>query len=290
MTRRLCAALALACGLWAAACSQAPVAEEHASGGAGAPAHDGKLVLTGSGAVAPLAAEIAHRFEKVYPGVRVEVRTDGGGNGLHALRAGVAHIGMVARPLYDSEKDLTGFALARDAVGLIVHAANRVLPLSDEEVIAIYTGAVTDWSQLGGISGPITVVHAAAGRPAHELFLNYYGLKDGDIRAQVVTRDNAQGVRAVAGDPLAIGYVSVGAAEQQMDAGMPIRLLRVGGVQASTAAVREGRFPLSRQLALVTTGPPQGLAKEFIAFATSERVRDLLEARSLVPVVSDGGN
>lgn len=284
MTRMLKAgALALVCGWLLAACSQSPVAEHAEVSGGGAPAAGGTLVVTGSGSVAPLAEEIARRFETVYPGVRVEVRSGGSGQGIEAVRAGTADIGMVSRALYDGEKDLSGFTVARDGIGLIVQANNRVAPLSDEEVIALFTGRLTDWWQLGSTAGPVMVVGGAAGRATHDLFLQHFGLRDSDVRAEMAAVDNARIIDAVAGNPGAIGYVSIAAAESAIRAGAQIRLLSAGGVAASSATVRDGTFPLSRELSLVTAGAPEGLARQFIEFATSERVRDLVEARSLVP-------
>ncbi|MBU1263162.1 MAG: phosphate ABC transporter substrate-binding protein [Gammaproteobacteria bacterium] len=250
----------------------------------GAQAAGGKLVLTGSSTVAPLALEIGKRFEAMNPGVRVDVQTGGSSRGVADAMNGLADIGLVSRALKPVEaKTLDAHAIALDGVALIVHGGNPVKQLSDDQIKAIYTGRIRDWRGAGGADRPITVVSKAEGRSTLELFLHYTGLKNSQIRAQAVIGDNQQGIKTVAGNPGAIGYVSIGAAEYAVEHGVPIKLLPMAGVEATTGAVRNGRFPLSRPLNLVTRGAPSPLARRFIAFAQSPAVRDLIEAQYFVP-------
>lgn len=245
---------------------------------------DRRLVLTGSSTVAPLAAEIASRFEALHPNTRIDVQSGGSSRGITDVREGAADVGMVSRGLKETEQDLQGFAIARDGICLIAHADNPVTSLTEAQVLGIYTGAIERWSEVGGADAPITVVTKAAGRSTLELFLHHFGVKASAIDADVVIGDNEQGIKTVAGNPHAIGYVSIGAAEYDAAHAVPIKLLGLGGVAPSTESVRTGRFPLVRPLTLVTREPPVGLAREFIAYAASAAVRDLVEAQYLVPL------
>jgi phosphate transport system substrate-binding protein len=243
-----------------------------------------QLVLTGSSTIAPLAVEMGKRFESLHPGIRVDVQTGGSSRGINNTRQGLNDIGLVSRPLKDDEKDLHAFAIANDGVCLIVHKDNPVAQLSDAQVVAIYTGKIANWNEVGGKDAPITVVNKAEGRSTLELFCHYFKLKNSDIKAKVVIGDNEQGIKTVAGNPDAIGYVSIGTAEYDAAQGVPIRLLPIGGVAATSANVANGTFPLSRPLNLVTRSPPEGLIKEFLDFATSEQVQDLVREQSFVPL------
>ncbi len=247
-------------------------------------AADQKLVLTGSSTIAPLAAEIGKRFEKQNPDVRIDVQTGGSSRGVTDARSGLADIGMASRALKAEENDLKSFTIALDGVGLILHKDNPVKTLTDQQVIDIYTGKITNWKQVGGKDVRITVVNKAEGRSTLELFLHYYKLKNSDIKPQVVIGDNQQGIKTVAGNPGAIGYVSIGTAAFDAGNGVPIKLLPLNGIAASVENVRNGSFPLSRPLNLVTKTAPQGLAKRFIDFARSKAVDDLIEAQYFVPL------
>jgi phosphate transport system substrate-binding protein len=243
-----------------------------------------KLVLTGSSTVAPLAAEIGKRFESQHQGVRIDVQSGGSSRGIADAREGVADIGMVSRELKPEEKDLKAFSIARDGVTVIVHKDNSVKNLSDQQIVNIYTGKVKNWQQVGGQPGTITVVNKAEGRSTLELFTHYFKLKNTDIKAQVVIGDNEQGIKTVEGNPNAIAYVSIGSAEYSVGNNVPLKLLPVGGVAATTANVQNGTFPISRPLNLVMKTAPQGLAKEFLDFAQSQQVNEIVQKQNFVVV------
>jgi len=247
-------------------------------------AASGRLVLTGSSTVAPLVGEMARRFETMNPGVRIDVQTGGTSRGINDTRNGTADIGMVSRALKPDETDLHAFTIALDGISIILHANNPVTALSKQQIIDIYTGKITNWKSVGGADARITVVNKAEGRSTLELFLHYLELKNSQIRPHAIIGDNPQGIKTVAGNPNAIGYVSIGAAEYEAERGAPIKLLPLDGVDATIANVRNGTFPLSRPLNLITSREPQGLARHFIEFARSLQTHDLVEAQYFVPV------
>ncbi|MBE9028568.1 phosphate ABC transporter substrate-binding protein [filamentous cyanobacterium LEGE 11480] len=243
-----------------------------------------KLVVTGSSTVAPLLSEIAKRYEANHAGVRIDVQTGGSSRGIADARQGVAQIGMVSRSLKSTENDLQAFMIAKDGIAVILHEQNPVAKLSNQQIVEIYTKQITNWQQLGGRDAPITVVHKAAGRSTLELFVSHFKLKPTAVKPDVIIGDNEQGIKTVAGNPNAIGYVSIGTAEYSVKHQVPVKLIPLDGVAASIANVQNGKFPLARSLNLVTKSAPQGFQKEFIDFARSKEVRDLVQAQYFVPV------
>jgi phosphate transport system substrate-binding protein len=242
------------------------------------------VIVTGASTIAPLMNEIARRFESEHPGVRVDVQTGGSSRGIADARQGISQIGMVSRGAKDDERDLQWFLIARDGLGIIVHRDNSVPGLSSEQIRAIYRDQVQRWSELGGPDAPIHVVHKAEGRSTLELFLQFFALEPQQIVPDEVIGDNLQGIKSVAGNPDAIGYVSVGSAEYEASHGTAIRLLGPDGEEASTARIQNGTYTLLRALHLVTRGEPQGDARELIEFARSPAVRGLIEEQYFVPV------
>jgi phosphate transport system substrate-binding protein len=265
-------ALVLAAGLTVAGCAGAR------------PPSESRLVITGSSTIAPLAAEIARRFESSRPGVRVDVQSGGSSQGLADVRRGTAEVGMVSRALTAAEDDLRGDAIALDGIALIVHQDNPVTGLRSDEVRALATGEITDWRALGGRHGAVSFVSKAEGRSTLELFLVHFDLPREGLRPHVVIGDNMHAVRTVAGDAHAIGYVSIGTALVEIDHGASIRLLDLDGVTPTLANVHNGTFSLVRPLTLVTRGARTPLVDAFMAFAASPEVRDLVEAQSFVPL------
>lgn len=257
--------------------------EKSDSSGVGSGVKLRKLVITGSSTIAPVLTEMALRYEKKHAGVRIDVQMGGSSRGVLDTRNAVADIGMVSRNAKDSEHDLTWYPVARDGVCIIVHSDNIVQSLTYDQIRAIYRGEVTDWREVGGSAGPITVVHKAEGRSTLEIFLKYFALSNDQVKAHVIVGGNQQGIKTVIGNPASIGYVSVGAAEFEALSGAALRLLPSGGVEASVASITSGQFPISRTLNLVMGSEPSELAQEFTAFCQSSEVEDLIKEHYFVP-------
>jgi len=234
------------------------------------------LVLTGSSCMTPMMRDLGKRFQESHPDVHVDVQSRGSSHGATDARQGLADIGMVARPLKPDESMLHATPIARDGMCLIVHRTNPVKSLSDDQVIRMYTRGVSNWKEVGGPDRPITLVQMAEGRAILELFLDHFKLKSTQIRADALVQDSDQAVQAVAGRPGAIAYVSCSRSES-VGENVPIRALSSGGIAPSMEQVRNGTYPLSRSLNLVTREEPGSLAREFIDFARSNAGVDLIE-------------
>ena len=246
----------------------------------------GKLTLTGSSTVAPLAAEIAKRFEAKHPEVRIDVQTGGSSRGITDALSEVADLGMASRALKPNEEEqgLVGHRLAVDGVSLIVNSENSIGGLTKQQVVQLFTGEITDWSDLGGSDAEVVVVNKAEGRATLEVFLQHFDLKNEQIQADVVVGDNQHGIKTVAGNPLAIGYVSIGAAQAEADLGTSIRLVPVDGVEPTAENVASGKFEVTRPLLIVSKGAPTGLAAAFLEYAKSPTVNDLIKAQGFETV------
>ncbi|MFM7456628.1 MAG: phosphate ABC transporter substrate-binding protein [Vulcanococcus sp.] len=249
--------------------------------GCGSPRQQ-RITLTGSSTVAPLVNEIGKQFERQNPGWRVDVQMGGSSRGIADARSGSAMVGMVSRKLKPDESDLLVRTIALDGVAMIVNTANPVKTLNDGQIKAIYTGKVRNWSEVGGKAAPITVVNKAEGRSTLELFLKHFKLEANQVKASVVIGDNQQGILTVSKDPNAIGYVSIGTAGYEAAHGAAIKLLPLEGVPATLAAVKDGRYPLSRPLNLVTKPKPPAAVQRFLDYAGSAQVDGLIEKQFFV--------
>lgn len=243
------------------------------------------LTITGSSTMAPLIAEVAMSFE-AESGQRVDVQSGGSGRGIHDVLNGLAQIGMSSRALTGEEEaaGLIAHTVAWDGIVLIVNRANPVSELTRQQVRAIYRGEVDKWQMPGGTDQPITVVNKAEGRSTLTLFLEHFGLDNSEVKADLVAGENQQVILSVAGNPGAIGYVSIGAAEEAVNDGTALKLLPLEGVEASVENVQNGRYPLRRPLNLVTKGEPSPLARQFIDMTQSRATNAVVKAHHFVPV------
>ncbi|TVS07174.1 MAG: hypothetical protein EA423_04645 [Phycisphaerales bacterium] len=167
-------------------------------------------------------------------------------------------------------------------MALVVHASNPIAGLSAEEVRSIFTGRVSDWSGVGGRERKIVVVHKADGRSTQEVFLGHFRLAPGQVRPSAVIGDNAQGIKTIAGSPGAIGYISIGAVERSAREGEPVRTVWIDGIPATTESLRNGNYPIARDLVLVTRGEASPAAEAFIEFTRSARADRYINGFSFV--------
>ncbi|MEM6911712.1 MAG: phosphate ABC transporter substrate-binding protein [Verrucomicrobiota bacterium] len=245
-----------------------------------------RLEATGSSTLAPLLSQIAKRYEALHPGVRIDIQTGGSSRGIADAASGVADIGMSSRALKESEKEgrLT-HTVAMDGVALLVHAENPVSELSEDEIVGIYRGEITNWQEVGGKDAPITCVNRASGRSEWELFQAFLGMEAEEFRPDMISGENQHGIKTIAGDPHAIIYMSIGASLYEAARGVPIKLLPLRGVPATAEKVASGDFPLNRPLLLITSPEPAPPVQEFIKYALSPAVHDLVRQQSYVPVL-----
>ena len=111
----------------------------------------GNLSVNGSTSVGPVMEVLAEAYKALNPDVVIDVQQTGSGTGITAAIDGSCEIGMSSRALKDEEvaEGLTPVTIALDGIAVIVNQANTVEDLTAEQIRQIYTGEITDWSQLG---------------------------------------------------------------------------------------------------------------------------------------------
>lgn len=244
-----------------------------------------RLTATGSSTVAPLLAELARAYETEHPDVRIDVQTGGSSRGVADAMSGQADIGMASRALKPAEQGLHAYTIARDGIAVIVHRDNPLSSIDRETVRKIYTGTIKDWQEIDGVSGKqIVVVNKAAGHSTLELFLKYLGIAPDQVRAHIVIGDNQQGLKTVAGNRSAMGYVSIGAALQAQAEGLPIKLVTLDGIEPTLATVVDGSYPITRPLNLLTRAPAEGNVDGLLELARSADGHAIIESLNFVPV------
>ena len=217
-----------------------------------------------------------------------EVQAQAGGStrGFEDTLAGRNDFGAMARELTPEEAaQVSRFAIAKDGVGVLVHASNDVPGLTTEDLRRIYKKDMRSWRQLGSsLEEPIVVVTKAAGHATLETFLEHTGLDPAELEVDVVGGDNAQVIRVVANTPAAIAFVSLGEVLHSIEAGMELRLVALDGVEPTLEAVAGGRWPMVRTLYLVSRKEPVGAGRALLEFLASADGRRIIERGNYAPL------
>jgi phosphate transport system substrate-binding protein len=112
----------------------------------------GSVTVAGSSSVTPVMEKLKEAYEALNGGVTIEIQQNDSTTGMTSAQEGLCDIGMASRELKDSEKDagLTAQVIAMDGIAVVVNNANPTTGLTAEQVCGIFTGDVTDWSEVAG--------------------------------------------------------------------------------------------------------------------------------------------
>mmetsp|Transcript_29638 Transcript_29638/g.58602 ORF Transcript_29638/g.58602 Transcript_29638/m.58602 type:complete len:233 (-) Transcript_29638:2985-3683(-) len=210
--------------------------------------------------------EISKLFEEQDDAPRVFVETGGSSKGIADLRKELTDIAMVSRPLKSEETDLTAHTIARDGIAALIHGDNGVDEISQEDLRGIFTGEISNWSEVGGEDKAIVVVSKGEGSATSVVMNTFLGITADQVKGDLVAAENAQMIKTVSLTPDSIGYVSIGAASVEIGFGVPLKLVALGDVPATLENVSNGSYQATRPLNLVTTqeiGPEMAALIEF---------------------------
>ena len=279
-------ALALAVGMTACGGSASSAAASSTSAAAGstasstAAALSGNVATGGSTSMKNVIAALTEGFAEVEPGVTVSYDPTGSGAGITGATDKTLDIGLSSRALKDDEKaDVDGTTIALDGIAIIVNNASKVEDLTVDQLKQMFTGEITNWSEVGGDDGEIVLIGREAGSGTRDGFESIVDVKDSCKYAQELTATGAV-ISAVEANPLAIGYASLSAV------GDTVKMVTVGGVECSEETVKDGSYEVQRPFGFVTNKSValSEQAQAFFDFATSADAADLIRTAGAVPV------
>ena len=285
ITRRsfltVCGAVAAAAAL--TACGGSAAASSTAAGSTAsstAAALSGNVATGGSTSMKNVIAALTEGFAEVEPGVTVSYDPTGSGAGITGAADKTLDIGLSSRALKDDEKaDVEGTTIALDGIAIIVNNASKVDDLTVDQLKQMFTGEITNWSEVGGDDGEIVLIGREAGSGTRDGFESIVDVKDSCKYAQELTATGAV-ISAVEANPLAIGYASLSAV------GDTVKMVTVGGVECSEETVKDGSYEVQRPFVFVTNKSVtlSEQAQAFFDFATSADAADLIRTAGAVPV------
>ena len=275
------AAALTACGGSASSAAASSVAASSAaSSTAAAGSLSGNVATGGSTSMKNVIAALTEGFAEVEPGVTVSYDPTGSGAGITGATDKTLDIGLSSRALKDEEKnDVDGTVIALDGIAIIVNKDSKVEDLTVDQLKQMFTGEITNWSEVGGDDGEIVLIGREAGSGTRDGFESIVDVKDACQYAQELTATGAV-ISAVEANPLAVGYASLSAV------GDTVKMVTVGGVECSEDTVKDGSYEVQRPFVFVTNKSVtlSEQAQAFFDFATSTDAADLIRTAGAVPV------
>ncbi|MDR3139163.1 MAG: phosphate ABC transporter substrate-binding protein [Treponema sp.] len=233
--------------LFAGGKSEAPSgASGGGSGGTPAPY---TVTVAGSTSVNPLMELLVADYAKVRGNVKFNISATGSGDGIKAVPAETAEIGMSSRELTPTEigTGIETHLIAIDGIAVIVNNNNPISDLTLDQIRSVYTGEITDWSALGGgKTGKIAVVSREPGSGTRGAFEEIVKFQDKLVKG-AIEFDGTGAVKAeISRNVDAVGYISLGSIDAS------VKALSVGGIKAETANVVNSTYKIARPFLLLT--------------------------------------
>ncbi|MEG0379391.1 MAG: phosphate ABC transporter substrate-binding protein, partial [Eubacterium sp.] len=241
----------------------------------------GEINGGGSTSVQKIIEAEGAEFEALHPEVDFTYSGTGSSDGIKNTANGTYSFGCASRELKPKEEEeVSELVFAYDGIAMIVNNSNPVKSLTKEQLQAIYTGRVTNWSDVGGDDRPIAVVSREDGagtRTAVEELLDFTE----KLKPNATIKEGNGNVQStVAANPNAIGYVSVTFVDRS------VTPLMVGGVEATVDNVLNKSYPLSRPfLILYKEGKVDEVTQKFLDYVMSEPGQEIVEKNGGISVL-----
>lgn len=236
------------------------------------------VATDGSTSMEKVIGVLGETFE-AETGISVTYNPTGSGSGIKAVAAGTCDIGLSSRHLKDEEtaQGLTETVFAYDGIALIVHPENPVDDLDIDTIARIYTGEIVNWNEIGGNDAKIVLIGREGGSGTRDGFESITGTSDQCKYRQELT-STGDVITAVAQNPDAIGYASVASVKDT------VKAVKVGGVEANEATIKDGSYVVQRPFVLVTKSGEtlSEAAQDFFDYITSEKARTAISSAGVV--------
>ena len=247
--------------------------------GCGSNKTTGSVATDGSTSMEKVIGALGEAFQN-DTGISFTYNPTGSGSGIKAVQEGRCDIGLSSRDLRAEEKEagLSGTVLAYDGIAVIVNPENPVADLSVETIAKIYTGEITNWSEVGGNDVEIVLIGREAGSGTRDGFESITDTEDACQYRQELT-STGDVITTVSQNPGAIGYASVASVKDT------VKAVTVDGVAPTEATIKDGSYVVQRPFVLVTkTGVElSDAAFKFFTYITSADANEIISAAGVVP-------
>ena len=238
----------------------------------------GSVTTDGSTSMEKVIGALGEAFQN-DTGISFTYNPTGSGSGIKAVQEGRCDIGLSSRHLKAEELEagLSGNILAYDGIAIIVNPENPVSDLSLETIAKIYTGEITNWSEVGGNDAEIVLIGREAGSGTRDGFESITDTEDACKYRQELT-STGDVITTVAQNPGAIGYASIASVKDT------VKAVNVDGVAPTEETIKDGSYVVQRPFVLVTKTDAElsEAAQKFFDYITSDDANEIISAAGVV--------
>lgn len=252
----------------------------------------------GSDTMVNLALAWAETYQKRCPEVRIAVTGGGSGTGIAGLINGTVDVANASRGMKPEERNLAEengitpveHVVARDAIAVVVHPSNPVDRLTLQQLSDMFSGVITNWSEVGGDDRPIVLLSRESNSGTHVYFLEHVvRLGDPDSRKlfspDTLLMPSSEGISAeVRQNPNSIGYDGLGYVTPDQKTIAVATSAEGPFVFPSIETVNSGAYPIARDLYMYTAGEPEGVIADYLAWILSPEGQVIVGELGFVPL------
>lgn len=234
----------------------------------------------GSTSMEKVIGYLSESYAEKTGNVKITYNPTGSGSGIKAVEEDRCDIGLASRDLKDEEKaNLEQTVVAIDGIAVIVNPENKIDDLTIDEIASLYTGEITNWSEVGGDDLPVVLIGREAASGTRDGFESITKTEDKCTYTQELT-STGDVVQTVASNPNAIGYASLESLSDK------VKAVKVDDVAPTSETIQNGTYKIQRNFIFVTKKdtPLSADAQEFFDWVTSGEADEMIKkAGAIVP-------
>jgi phosphate transport system substrate-binding protein len=231
------------------------------------------ITIAGNGPELRMVERLTRAFEKQHLGAVVEIRWDPSFQPTHMVKSGEADLAVTGQ----TDPDLIATPIAWDGIAVVVDFANPIREITSLQLAAIFSGVVTQWSDVGGIDARIELIDRPSNQLIRGTFETILEIVGKIPPSAHVSRSDQRAISSVAGNGSAVTYVSLGVALDAVTYGVGVALLNVDQVEPAKQTVSDGRYRLRRPILLLHKNETNSTAVSFVDFARSKEAKEIIE-------------
>jgi len=233
----------------------------------------GAVTVAGNGPELRLFERLTRAFEQKRLGAVVEIRWDPAFHPVAMVKSGEADVAVSGQ----TDPDLISIPIAWDGIAVVVDFTNPVKAVTSGQLAAVFSGAVTHWSALGGPDDRIQLIDRPPNQHIRGTFEAVLGIAGKIPAAAPVRRSDQRAISSVAGNGSAVTYASLAVAMDAVMYGVGVALLHIDGIEPARQTVKDGRYRLRRPVMLLRKHASNPTAEAFAEFALSQEGQDIVE-------------